>query len=322
VASGAVTDASLTKISLSDIKIDGKATALAKEVRALVNIMRVGYAHASSSGIISLKEGTAVEFDGELLASRQIAPSMQQFAKRFASQQREVIRRATDDNPEFVEIAARVGWSLETQQILHAWVESREDWQLEQFGHVVVAGAVRNFDRLGYLIGPLAKNLLAFEGTPLGGVMAFTAQKWIEGIPLSAMGEERGKDFARLVNDIYGRIQFLLPWGLYGLHELLEYESRARRIAIGSGVRDLSVLAAEGVPDFDALQLLQFGIERVDAARLSKRYHANRRDTDVVGWFRSVSWGEIERVVRGTDGRRIDPNLPAIHSGETVVSVP
>ena len=305
---------SLSEVSLSDITVDGKATALAKEVRALVNIMRVGYAHASSSKIISLSDRTTPEFDSELLASRQLSADVQAFAKALASQQREVIRQATNDNEEFVQIAARVGWSLETQKVIHDWVATREDWQLEQFGHVVVAGSVRNFDRLGYLIGPLAKNLLAFEGTPLGGVMSFTAQKWIEGIPLAAMADGRGNAFTQLVNNIYGRIQFLLPWGLYGLHELLEYEARRRSISVDSGVRDLSVLAAEGVPNFDALQLLQFGVERVDAARLSQQYQSRRRDTDIYGWFKSSRWAEIERIVRGSDRRRVDPNLPEIHA--------
>jgi hypothetical protein len=152
--------------------------------------------------------------------------------------------------------------------------------------------------------------LLAFEGQALGGFTAFIASKWIQGLPLSGMIDDRNPDFGKLVSTIYGRIQYLLPWGLYGLHELIEYEARRRKIVVSAGVRDLSVLAAEGIPDFDALQLLiQLSVERVDAARLSHAYHSRHRDTDIIGWVRSRSWPEIERIVRGSDGRRVDPLL-------------
>lgn len=313
IKAGMLDEDSLSKISLSGILVDGKKTALAKEIRALVNIMRVGYAHAGSSNIISIKDPETPEFDGDLLASRQMPLESKDFARHFAEQQKKIVRIATEDNKEFMDIAARVGWSLETQYLIHNWVQTREDWQLEQFGNIVVGGRILRFDRLGYLIGPLAKHLLAFEGTPLGGLMAFTAQKWIEGIPLSAMGESRGSQFAQLVTDIYGRIQFLLPWGLFGLHELVEYEAKQRLITVGTGIRDLSVLAAEGVPDFDSLQLVQIGIERVDASRLAQRYHKLGTTTDILGWFKQTAWPEVERTVRGIDDRRLDPNLRLIH---------
>jgi hypothetical protein len=111
-------------------------------------------------------------------------------------------------------------------------------------------------------------------------------------------------------------MQYLLPWGLFGMHELLQYEASARSISVGDGVSALSVLAAEGVSNFDALQLvLGLGIERVDATRISERYKRQARtETDVTSWFVSTSWPEIERAVRGTDQRRIDPSLIALHA--------
>lgn len=315
---GKIASETLESISLSEIKVDGKATDEAKEVRAFINIMRVGYAHASSSGIVDLAGEGAPEFEKGLLASRQLGGDVHGFSVALGVQQRSVVRRATDDNAEFVQIAARVGWSLEAQKSIYEWLTSCQTWQLEQFGKAVIAGSVRNFDRLGYLIGPLAKNLLAFEGQALGGFTSFIAQKWIQGIPLSGMGQG---DYGRLVNTIYGRIQYLLPWGLFGLHELLEYEAQQRGISVGTGVRDLSVLAAEGVPDFDALQLvMQLGVERVDAARLSHRYRSRHRDTDILRWFLNSPWMEIERVVRGSDNRRIDPALSVIHAEAGSVS--
>jgi hypothetical protein len=117
-----------------------------------------------------------------------------------------------------------------------------------------------------------------------------------------------------MVSNVYGRMQYLLPWGLFGLHELLQYEARQRSISVGDGVSSLSILAAEGVPNFDALQLvLGLGIERVDASRISERYKQARRSTDITSWFVGRSWPEIERIVKGSDKRRVDPSLFALH---------
>lgn len=310
--SGKINEKDLDSVSLSNIKIDNKNTAEAREIRALVNIMRVGYAHASSSGLMDVDDLENNEFRSGLLASRQLPTESRAYALRLSTQQRSVVRSATDDNAALIQIAARVGWSLETQRNIYNWLADRADWQIEQFSNCVVGGAVVNFDRLGYMIGPLAKNLLAFEGSALGGFTSFIAQKWIQGIPLSGMNHS---DFGKLVNTVYGRIQYLLPWGLFGLHELIEYEAAERGITAGSGARDLSALAAEGVPNFDALQLvMQLGIERVDAARLSQRYRSRRRDADVLGWFYNSPWGDIVNAVQGSDRRRVDPVLKVIYS--------
>ena len=307
--------ASLDAISLSEIKVDGKRTKEAQSIRALINIMRVGYAHANTSGLIALSSDSIDEIDDELLAARQMNSATRSFAKAIGSQQRAVISRATDDNPEFVEIAARVGWSLEAQHNLYAWLVTREDWQLEQFGEMVVGGQVRHFGNLGYLIGPLAKNLLAFEGQVLGGYMSFIAAKWIEGIPLANFQTDHGASFGLMISRIYGRMQYLLPWGMFGMHELIQYEAKNREIEVGDGVSALSILTAEGVPNFDALQLvLQLGVERVDATRLSQQYRRFRPPTDIVGWFVGSGWPALERVVRGNDRRRVDPILRGLHS--------
>jgi hypothetical protein len=98
---------------------------------------------------------------------------------------------------------------------------------------------------------------------------------------------------------------------LFGVHELMEYESKRRHIKVGDGVKDLSVLAAEGVPDFDALTLvMRLDIERVDAARLAAAYQRGAKaETDVVGWLRGLQWERVAGIVRGPDSRRLDPDL-------------
>ncbi len=315
ISEGKLDPATLDEVSLSDVKVSNRINNEARSIRALVNIMRVGYAHANSSNLISLEKSEAPEFEDELLAAKQMSPSSVQFARRFGVQQRNVVSRATEGDPDFVAIAALVGWSLEAQQALHTWLSTRENWQLEQFGNMVIAGYVRNFDRLGFLIGPLAKHLIAFEGSALGGAVGFTAEKWIRGIPLASFQEERGASFGRMVNNIYGRMQYLLPWGLFGMHELLQYEAKRRGITVGDGLSALSVLAAEGVPNFDALQLvLDLGVERVDATRIADQFKRSRASTDIVAWFVQSDWSTIERAVRIGDGRRVDPWLLALHS--------
>ncbi|MCA1549696.1 DEAD/DEAH box helicase [Bradyrhizobium sp. BRP19] len=314
IGEGKIDFASLEDVSLAAIKVDNRATEEAKAIRALINIVRVGYAHANSSGLVSVNKQEAPEFTNELLASRQLPESTMKFATALGEQQRRVVSRATAGDPEFIEVAARVGWSLEAQHILYSWLRTRQNWQLEQFGSIVVGGYVRNFERLGYLIGPVAKHLIAFEGAALGGAIAFLAEKWIRGIPLSNFQSERGASFGRMVSNVYGRMQYLLPWGLFGMHELLQYEARLRSITVGDGLSALSVLAAEGVSNFNALQLvLDLGMERVDATRLAERYKREKVLADISDWFVSKNWSEIERVVRGADNRRVDPSLRALH---------
>jgi hypothetical protein len=98
---------------------------------------------------------------------------------------------------------------------------------------------------------------------------------------------------------------------LYGVHELLQYEAKRRKIHVQDGVHDLSVLAAEGVPSFDALQLLMnLGMERVDATRIATAYRqGGPPQTDIFGFFRGLEWGTLVGTVRGNDGRRLDPEL-------------
>lgn len=313
---GAISTDALQNINLGSIKIDNKNTALAKRIRGLVNLVRVGYTHASVSGISSLdSDGPESEISSEMLASLQVNEEVKAFANEFCTQQKKVIRSAFSSDPELMQIAARIGWSLEAQEELHGWLISLENWQIERFGNVVVGGNIPNFQALGYLLGPVSKFMSEFEGEKLGGITSFISCIWIEGVPLTSIRDrQKNKDLGELVRIIYSKVQYLLPWALYGVNELLQYEAKRRKIKILDGVKDLSVLAAEGVPNFDALQLvLGLGLERVDATRIASSYRNKKiRTTDIIGYFRSLEWNELFGIVFGIDRRRIDPDLNSI----------
>jgi hypothetical protein len=42
------------------------------------------------------------------------------------------------------------------------------------------------------------------------------------------------RDYSSLIDIIYSRIQYLLPWALFGVSELLAYEARKRNVFFGS----------------------------------------------------------------------------------------
>ena len=312
-----IDEESLEDVNLEELKIAGVASEKAKRIRGLMNVMRVGYAHASVAGVTSLKKLTTKEFDeNELLAANQISKEVKEFASKIGLQQKKVISQTTEDDPQLLIIAARIGWSLETQQELYKWATGLEDFRLENFGKLVLGGRIIQFDKIGNLMYPLSEMMVEFEGPKLGGFTSYIAIGWLEGLPLSTIKinqQKYIKDFGRLVHVVYSRVQYLLPWALFGMNELIQYEARKRGIHVGSGVSDLSVLAAEGVPSFDALTLvIQLDIERVDATRLADAFRRDRPNTDIIGWLRAQEWRRIVGITSGQDKRRLDPDLWAI----------
>lgn len=318
ISKGELSSGDLEMVETSALKIGGKSTNLAKRIRGLVNVMRVGYTHAGTSGLLNLELDEAPEFEaGQLFAAKQLDEDKKKFACALASQQRRVVRSAVSADRELLEIASRIGWSLESQKSLFSWLKTCEDWQLEQYGNLVRGGRITDTSKLGYLLGPLANSMSEFEGDKLGGYTAYLARGWLEGWPLHLIrnSQRRRIDYARLVEMIYARIQYMLPWALFGCSELLDLEARRRGVRVGSGVSDLSALAAEGVRSFDALRLVTaFDVERVDANRLAEAYQRVRPGTEIVRWLSSLQWGEVAHIVSGTDGRRIDPDLRDIIS--------
>ena len=132
-------------------------------------------------------------------------------------------------------------------------------------------------------------------------------------MPLTGIRDSQTeKNLGNIVKVIYARVQYLLPWALFGVNELLSYEAKRRHIKVLNGVQDLSVLAAEGVPSFDALQLvLSLGMELVDATRIAGAYRREAKTTEVLGFFRGFDWNRLVGIVRGIDRRRLDPDLSA-----------
>lgn len=73
-------------VDLSSLKIGGRSTLLAKRIRGLLNVMRVGYTHAGTSGLVDLELEDAMEFEAEdLLAAKQLSGKKKQFASMLAS---------------------------------------------------------------------------------------------------------------------------------------------------------------------------------------------------------------------------------------------
>lgn len=310
----------LEKIDLSSIdKAEEHNKKVIKDIRELTNLIRVGYTHAQFSKIIDENIEQAEEFENQFFASNQLSPENKVFAKKIAIQQKKVVSEAFKKDPEYLRIAAKIGWSLEVQNNINAWISSRENWQLEQFGKFVIQGHLINADKLSYLIGPISKKMAEFGGDALGGFTSYIATEWIKGVPLSdainTVNSQRTSeiDFGEIVRIIYGKIQYMLPWALFGVNELLQYEAKKRNITVLDGVSALSALAAEGVSSFDALRLVtELNIERVDATRLAKSFKRSKSDTDIISWFKNNEWNTVVGIVKGSDRRRLDPELRKI----------
>lgn len=322
IDNGDIAADAIDNVELKDMEVDGERKRERKEaIRALVNLVRVGYTHAHVSGLRSDMLEDSSEVETEFLMSRQIAPEALPRARTTVQGQKRIIQQQISRDPEFVRIAARIGWSLEVQESIYFWLHNLEDWQLQSFGNLVLGGHLRSAEGLSYLIGPLAKKMADFSGGQLGGKAGYVAEHWIKGRPINQVFDKvKGRGglakFGNVIHFIFGKMQYMLPWSLFGCHELLEYECRLRGINLNDGVKDLSVLASEGVPNFEALRLVtELDVERVDATRLSAAYMRSAAETDVIGWFHGTQWDTVAGIVRGRESRRIDPDLREIWMG-------
>lgn len=291
-----------------------------KVITGLINLIRVGLTHAHANRITDVRDLDKSTFIENLFATSKMDAETKVVASKVEKIQRKVIRDSLVNDDQLLKIAARIGWTIETQSLLVAWIKGLQDWEIEKYGKIVLYGQVGSGVNLNSLLYPIAERMTEFEGSKLGGFTAYIASHWIEGHTLSTIrvnstqaGREP-REFSNLIDIIYSRIQYLLPWALFGVSELLELEARIRKIHFGSGVKDLSILSSEGVPNFDALTLvLSLNIERVDATRLAHSYRNKRRESDIIDWFKGIPWSTIAGIVSGQDRRRIDPELKVIH---------
>lgn len=317
--SGKLTDSDLQKTSLKGIKTKIKGEK-GDRIIGMLNMYRVGLTHAHASQIIDLNKELKSSIIEEMYASKKITQATKESITKLENGQRKMLFNTLLNDNELVDISARIGWTIESQNNLWNWVKSLEDWKITSFGEIVNYTNAANIEKLNFLLYPVAQNMTEFEGNNLGGFTSYIAENWISGYSLTDIRiktvtkDKKRYDYGRLIDLIYSRIQYLLPWALFGVHELLSYEARNRNIRFGSGVRDLSILSSEGVPNFDALLLcMKMDIERVDSTRLSYVYRSKRRDEDIITWFKGLSWHEIYTIVRGNDRRRLDPDLKILY---------
>lgn len=276
-------------------------------VHGVVNLVRVGIAHARASGIAS----SADEFFDTTLAAKTLDGHALEFAREFFIRQGQVVDAylASDDAPT-PRLVAELGLSLDTLSRLRNYVRGLKDWQVENMASIIVAGRIR-FDPLRYLLSPVLARMAELEGPRLGALYTELVIDWCMGKPFSAIPPLRKhKRLEDLINLMYTKIQFLLPWGLYAFDRFVEEEAAQRGAAYHNEVRDLAYLVDAGVPDVPALILVTaHGFERTDATRLSRGYYADReaRETaNVMGWIAAQPNEVLAGVVRGVDNRRID----------------
>ena len=300
-------------ISRSDLGNTTLPAAASKEVHGSINLVRIGLVHARASNLLAspsdLLSGT--------FAATQLSPGERQECNALLSQQNTVIDDFLAAAPTFSEaMVAELGLSIETLTDLSAYVVALEDWQLSAMASVM-RGGDSDTNQARYVIGPVCSRMSELEGTKLGGLYAEVVIQWLSGTPLSFVRPSTPKRkwwdrLEDLISVLYSRVQYLLPWGLYATDRLVENEARRRKINYSNEVRSLAYLVEAGVPNFDALRLVGLDFERADATRIASRYRqAGRRQggPDIIGWLRSLPLADVELIVRGGDGRRVDFDL-------------
>jgi hypothetical protein len=279
---------------------------VSKRTQGVVNLLRVGLAHACASGI----DANPDDYFEQTLAARMLPASELAFARQLVAQQDRVLDDYfSDPTAASVELVAELGLSIDTLTRLQRYVSELEDWQLEGVTHVLYGGVI-NFKQLPYLLSSVMKNMAELEGGKLSGWYSTIVEDWCQGKPFSdiklAKGQSRLED---LIGLMYSRIQYILPWGLYATDRFVAEETAKRGINYDREVNRLAYLVDAGVPDWAALRLTTAGLERTDAARLSRVYLASREareTTDIIRWLSAQPDERLVQIVRGADRRRVD----------------
>lgn len=299
------------ELSLDDIAKPVLQKGVPKATQGVVNLMRVGLAHARATDAL---ESSEAYFQGTFAAQVLDGQDLQ-FAEEVMSQQAQVVSDYLEepDSPP-VEFVAELGLSIDTLSQLQAYVRGLEDWQLESWGKVVIGPAI-NFHQLKYVVSPILARMAELEGEKLGGIYSSVVEDWCRGRPFSAIKPVRKDRLEELIRAMYSRVQYILPWGLYATNRFVEEEVARRPFPYDGELNKLAYLVDGGVPDWAALHLTSLGFERVDAARLSRVYFDDRlaaETTDVAAWVGAQEDSFLAGVVRGADRRRIDHDFFAL----------
>jgi hypothetical protein len=304
VADGAITTADLGRTVLPEH--------LPKRVKGVVNLIRVGLAHASATDESPVD---AAEYFDSTLAARMLPETDQRFARRLLNQQQRVLTQflETPTSPD-VRLVAELGLSIETLSELREYFLTLPDWQLEANTHVLYGGRI-NKRQLPYTLSPVLKRMSELEGNRLGAFYTDLVTEWCSGHPFSSIRRQpryKESKLEELIRIMYSRVQYMLPWGLYAADRFVEEEAARRSIPYNNELRSFAYLVDAGVPDLSALRLTTYGFERTDAARLADAYrreHDAYELVDIVGWVRGCAREEIYAIVRGPDRRRLDFDL-------------
>lgn len=284
-----------------------------KKVKGVVNLLRVSLSHAKTTN--SIKQPSDIITDS--FAAKDLTPTEMKLAVQIINRQDYLIENfLNQQNAITIELIAELGLSLETLTSMHEYVSLMPSEHILNLKKTFYGGAV-NSNQAKYVIGPVAKRMSELEGGALGGFLSDTILYWIEGIPISSIKTKsdrawKDKRLEDLIQVLYSRIQYLLPWGLFAFDKIIEQEAKNRGIPYDNDILSLAYLADAGVPNFNALRLVSIDIERVDATRLASLYQkkgGTALGVDILGWLKNEKTNVIETCLRGMDNRRLDTDI-------------
>lgn len=236
------------ELSLDDIATPVLQKGVAKGTQGVVNLVRVGLAHAHATEAMGDEESY---FQGTF-AAQVMKGRDREFAEAVMAQQAQVVDeylKAPGAPP--VEFVAELGLSIDTLSQLQEYVRSLEDWQIEGWGKVVMGPAI-NFQQLKYVVGPILKRMSELEGERLGGIYSSVVEEWCRGHPFSVIKPVRTDRLEELIRVMYSRVQYILPWGLYAANRFVEEEVARRPFPYDGELNRLAYLVDAGVPDWAA----------------------------------------------------------------------
>ena len=299
--------------SISELRSPVLPDSLSRGEQGIINLIRVGLVHARAEKLIQVPEEILEGSFAKTLMAADEEPAAVEILRSQVEMLNDFFARADAPSPELV---AELGLSIETLTDLMDYVTQLENWQLESMQNAMYGGAI-NFDQARFVVGPVAKRMSELEGGRLGGFLSDVILNWMRGLPLTRVKalSNLSNSFEDLVAVIYSRVQYLLPWGLFAFHRLVENECVRRKITTyNDSILSLAYLSDAGVPNFNALRLVGLDFERVDATRLSYAYQESKASSiaNIFGWLKATDRLSLYRIVRGADNRRMDYDFDSI----------